>query len=80
MEDEVGYDNFVKECDFCGSRNIKMVHEWYDEYYHTDKDDNYNSVVPHEPIGEDEKKCEDHRGNTYYTIVQVYDVSELFEC
>ncbi len=79
MEDEIFYDDKIEECPDCGSKKIKGVYEWYDEDYHPQISGKIDFTVPHEPIGEDERRCKDHRGNTYYIKINVYDVSRLFQ-
>lgn len=56
-------------CPHCGSNREFTILEW--------RDDDYPQSVPTTPIREDEIECKDHRGNTYFKMIPVYDISTL---
>lgn len=60
-------DGEVLVCPHCGSKEEFMTIEW--------GDDDYPQEVPTEPIREDEVECKDHKGNTYFKMIPVYDIS-----
>lgn len=42
-------------------------------------DDNAIQYVPTKPIGADEKKCVDYKGNKFYVLINKYDITKLKE-
>jgi hypothetical protein len=63
----------IDGCPFCGSKVELIVCEWHDPDYWQ----NGEPEVLEDPIRQDEIKCVDHKGNEFFRLIDVYDVSKL---
>lgn len=57
-------DGEYSPCPFCQSTDVVSTLDWHE-----------GSVIPILPIRRDDIKLTDHRGQTYYQLISVFDVS-----